>query len=598
MENKLKLSDYLANFLKEQGVTHVFAFSGGASLHLIHSIDNVSGIEFVCPQHEQAGAMAADSYARCTNGIGVAIATSGPGATNLLTGTCCSFYDSVPTMMITGQVSTTRMRGDSGVRQIGFQETSTVEIFKPVTKYASLLLDPLKIRYELEKAYHIATTGRPGPVLLDIPDNLQREIINPFELKGYIPEKNTTLATDFSSEILQIKNLLEKAERPVAIFGWGLHLAQAEKEALEFVTLLGIPVAPTWAAADIMPSDDELNVGTFGTHGTRHGNLSVQNSDFIISLGSRLDTKSTGTPISTFARNAYKVVVDLDSSEINKFGRFGLNIEMPIQADVKDFLNQALSKIDNINIQRFENWLTQIKTWKRNYPICPKDYWKEEKVNPYCLIEELSAVSDKNDLFFIDTGCSIAWMMQGFAVKQGQRLYHDFNNTAMGWAIAASIGASFAHPNRSIICITGDGSLQINIQELATIIKHNLPIKILLLNNRGHSMIQQTQDQWLGSKYLASSEEGGLACPNFMQIAEAYGFKAFSIDTNDEIKSILPEFLRIKGPLFCDVEISSEHRVSPQVKFGRPNEDPEPLLERQEFFRNMIVPPLSVSESS
>ena len=598
MKNKLKLSDYLANFLKERGVKHVFAFSGGASLHLIHSIDNVSGIEFVCPQHEQAGAMAADSYARCTNGIGVAIATSGPGATNLLTGTCCSFYDSVPTMMITGQVSTTRMRGDSGVRQIGFQETSTVEIFKPVTKYASLLTDPLKIRYELEKAYHIATTGRPGPVLLDIPDNLQRELINPCELKGYIPEKNATVATDFSSEILQIKNLLEKAERPVAIFGWGLHLAQAEKEALEFVRLLGIPVAPTWAAADIMPSDDELNVGTFGTHGTRYGNFSVQNSDFIISLGSRLDTKSTGTPISTFARDAYKVVVDLDSSEINKFGHFGLNIEMPILADVKDFLNQALSKIDNSNSQRFENWLTQIKTWKRNYPICPKDYWKEEKVNPYCLIEELSAESNEDDLFFIDTGCSIAWMMQGFAVKQGQRLYHDFNNTAMGWALAASIGASFAHPNRSIICVTGDGSLQINIQELATIIKHNLPIKILLLNNRGHSMIQQTQDQWLDSKYLASSEEGGLPSPNFMQIAEAYGFKTSSIDTNAEIKSILPEFLRIKDPLFCSVEISSEHRVSPQVKFGRPNEDPEPLLERQEFLRNMLVPPLPISEPS
>lgn len=589
MEKIIKLSDYIANFLKELEVRHVFVFSGGASLHLIHSIDNVPEIEFICPQHEQAGAMAADGYARCTSGIGVAIATSGPGATNLLTGTCCSFYDSVPTMMITGQVSTTRMRGDSGVRQIGFQETSTVEIFKPVTKYASLLTDPSKIRYELEKAYHIATNGRPGPVLLDIPDNLQRELINPDELKGYIPEEKTILATDFSAEILQIADLIDKAERPVAIFGWGVHLAKAEKEALDFVSLMGIPVAPTWAAADIIPSEHELNIGTFGTHGTRYGNFAVQNSDLILSLGSRLDTKSTGSPISTFARGAYKVVIDLDLSEIKKFERFGLNIDMPIHADVKEFLNQALSKLKFKSKLRFGNWIAKIKTWKETYPICPKKYWKEEKVNPYCLIEELSAKSNEDDLFFIDTGCSIAWMMQGFAVKKGQRLYHDFNNTAMGWALAASIGASFAHPKRNIICVTGDGSLQINIQELATIIRHNLPIKILLLNNHGHSMIQQTQDQWLGSKYLASSVNGGLASPDFCKIATAYGLKASTIQKNSEIREVLNILLRENTPSLCDIDIDSNHRVVPQVKFGFPNEDPHPLLPRKEFAKNMII---------
>lgn len=593
MQRKVKLSDYVATFFEKIGVRHVFAVSGGASLHLIHSIAKTRGIDFVCPQHEQAGAMAADGYARMTNQVGVAIATSGPGATNLLTGACCSFYDSIPLVLITGQVSTHRMRGKLEVRQIGFQETSTIEMFSSITKYATTIVDPSMVRFELEKATSIATTGRMGPTLLDIPDNIQRELIVPEELVGYTNnEQNEFNKQDHSSDIEQMFLMLKEAQRPVAVFGWGLHLAGAEEKALEFVRKLSIPVAPTWAAADIMPSKDPLFAGTFGTHGTRYGNFTVQNSDLIISFGSRLDTKSTGSPITTFAREAKKIYIDIDKAEIEKFKSFDLDLDLGIHADVNDFLSQVLRKSFCTPKNKYANWISSISGWKKRYPICPQSYYEEDGVNPYCFFSELAKFSKDSDIYFVDTGCTVAWMMQTFSFKRDQRIFHDFNNTAMGWALPASIGACFANPNVSITSISGDGSLQMNIQELATVVRHNLPLKIIVLNNNSYSMIQQTQDQWLESDYLASSIEGGLAFPNFVKVAKAYGLQTLQIEKNLEIVDVLKTFYASKGPIFCNVVINADHRVIPQVKFGRPNEDSEPLLSRAEFRENMIVKPI------
>ena len=572
-----------------------FAIAGGASLHLIHSLAGTGSIRVICPQHEQAGAMAADGYARATGRIGVAVATSGPGATNLLTGVCGAYYDSVPLLLLTGQVATFRSCRGTGVRQIGFQETPTTEIFKSVTKYCVLLTDPSRVRFELEKALYIAHSGRPGPVLLDIPDDVQRMDVDADDLEPYVTpesesENNLTEAVD---ECLE---MIGGSSRPICIAGWGVHSAKAEKAAIKWIERLGIPLAPTWAAADLLPSGHPLHAGTFGTHGTRHGNFAVQNADLVISIGSRLDTKATGSPPSSFARGARKIVVDIDPCELAKFAPSGVHIDLPILADVWDFLDRANARTrEPRRGDKFAAWVDRIRLWKSRYPQCLTSYYDEHETNPYVFVSELSKQTPANAAVFTDTGCAVAWMLQGFEVKEGQRVFHDFNNTAMGWALPASIGASLADASVPVVCIVGDGSLQMTIHELATVMRHRLPIKIFLLNNRGYSMIRQTQDQWMSSEYIASSFEGGLALPDLGAIADAYGFECREISSNADVSAGIAEVLAQEGPVFCTVEISASHRVAPQVRFGRPNEDAEPSLDRREFLDNMLVEPLPVS---
>lgn len=589
-----KLSDYVAGFLAGQGIRHVFAISGGASLHLIHSVAKTPGMTFICAQHEQAGAMAADAYSRVTDNLGAAISTSGPGATNMLTGVCSAYYDSVPTLFITGQVSTSRMKGDSGVRQFGFQETDTVAIYKPVTKYAVLISDPRQIRYELEKAVHIAKSGRPGPVVLDIPDDVQREQVDPEKLESFTPAPEKSKMGPLEEVADRCASFFEKAKRPVVILGWGIRLAKAGVEAKKFIERLGFPVLPTWAMLDLLPGAHPLLVGAFGTHGTRYGNFAVQNADLVLSIGARLDTREAGSPLTSFAREAVKIVVDIDPSELEKFKRFDLECDLLIQGDARIFLNTLGRKVKKTRTD-LSPWLGQIAAWKKKYPICPPEYYKQEDVNPYVFVKTLAQELSAGDVIIVDTGCAVAWMMQAFEFKSDQRLYHDFNNTAMGYALPASIGASLALNGKPVVCVTGDGSLQMNIQELATVIRHRLPIKIFLINNHGYSMIQQTQDQWLDSEYLASSVEGGLAFPDFVRVAHAYGFKTVHIASNKELSSGICETLQTEGPVFCNVEIRPEHRVVPQVKYGRPIEDGDPLLDRKEFFENMIIRPSEAS---
>lgn len=592
----MKLSDAIAVFLAEQGIKHVFAISGGASLHLIHSIAETPGTGFICPQHEQAGAMAADGYARVTGGLGCAVATSGPGATNLITGICSSYYDSVPVLYLTGQVATFRSKGDTGVRQIGFQETDTVEMCRTITKYAVLVKDPYRIRYELQKAVAIARSGRPGPVLVDVPDDLQRMDIDPTKLIEYRPEETPAAAVIPDSTLTACLAALRTAERPVIIYGWGIHLAGAEREAVELARLLNVPVAMTWAALDLLPASDPLAIGGFGTHGVRHANFAVQNADLIISIGSRLDTKATGTPPATFARGARIVMCDIDPTELAKFDRLGVSLHQAVAADAKTFLRGLRRLAQGETWPKHDAWLLRIDDWKRRYPVCPPAYAEEEKVNPYWLVQQLSETLREGEIIFSDTGCALAWMMQGFPFKAGQRFYHAFNNTPMGYALPGAIGAAFARPGARVICIGGDGSMQMNIQELITVIRHRLPIKILLINNHGHSMVQQTQEMWLGGNYYATSIEGGLGFPDFVAVARAYGFPAESVELNAEVPAALARALAVDGPYFLNIEVDARHRVVPQVKFGRPNEDADPLLDRKEFFANMIVAPLAVSK--
>lgn len=593
----MKLSNVVAEFLAEQGIKHAFVVSGGASLHLIHSIAETPGTSYICPQHEQAGAMAADGYARVSGGLGCAVATSGPGATNLITGICSSYYDSVPVLFLTGQVATFRAKGDSGVRQIGFQETDTVDICKSITKYAVTIRDPYRVRYELQKAVAIAKSGRPGPVLIDIPDDLQRMEIDPAKLIEYtdpqLPQEGIPEET-----LLAVVEALQQSSRPVIIYGWGIHLARAEDEAREFARTLGIPVAMTWAAVDLFPHDDPLAIGGFGTHGVRYANFAVQNADLIIAIGSRLDTKATGSPPSTFAREAKIIMLDIDRAEIEKFKRMERQIDLGIDLDARAFLQAMTRYVSNQELPNFTEWVQRIQSWKAKYPACLPEYSKEVGVNPYWFVKQLSASLPEEQVIFSDTGFAVAWMMQGFEFKRGQRFFHAFNNTPMGYGLPGAIGACFARPGKSVILVTGDGSLQMSIQELATVIRHRLPIKILLFNNRGHGMVRQTQDMWLKGNHYATSVEGGLAVPDFIAVAKAYGFPTEMLTLNKEISPKLTQVLNADGPVFVNIEMDPKHQLMPQVKFGRPNEDAEPLLDRAEFLSNMIVKPLPVSLKS
>jgi len=592
----MKLSHVVAQFLAAQGIQHVFAISGGASLHLIHSIAETEGTSYVCPQHEQAGAYAADAYARVTGGLGCAVATSGPGATNLITGICSSYYDSVPVLYLTGQVATFRAKGDTGVRQIGFQETEIVDICRTITKYAVLVKDPYRVRYELQKAVAIAKAGRPGPVLVDIPDDLQRMDIDPDKLIDYVPEPEAAASPAIGMETLDACiEAVKKAQRPVLIYGWGIHLAGAEVAARALARLLGIPVAMTWAARDLMPEDDPLAIGGFGTHGTRFANFAVQNADLIIAIGSRLDTKATGSPPSSFAREAKLVMLDIDAAEIRKFDQLKLNIDIAISADAGVFLRALRERAQGQPFPDFSGWVARIGEWKARYPECLPEHATETGVNPYWLIKQLAARLDDDQIIFSDTGCVLAWMMQGFEFKPGQRFFHAFNNTPMGYGLPGAIGASFARPGQRIVCMSGDGSLQMSIQELATVARHGLPVKILLFNNRGHAMVRQTQEMWLDGNYYATSPEGGLPNPDFVAIARAYGLRAETLTLNADINAKLDDMLRGNEPCLLNIDIDPDHRVVPLVKYGRPNEDADPPLDRQEFLANMIVKPMSVS---
>ena len=593
---QIKLSDYVAQYLVDIGVDTVFAVSGGASLHLIHSIGDNPLIQFVTPHHEQAAAMAADGYARTKNNIGVAIATSGPGATNLITGMCCSFYDSTPVLFITGQVSTFRMVGNTGVRQIGFQETPIVDICKSITKSAVTISDPNLILYELEKAVYIARSARPGPVLIDIPDNLQRAMIDGSKLVRYIPETSNDLGrVNWIEEgiVDKVLDLINHSERPILIAGWGLHLSDMEKSFIQFAEALNIPVVLTWGAADILPYDHPLYIGTFGTHGTRHANFAVQNADLIISLGSKLDTKSTGSPVDSFARSAKKVVVDIDVAELNKFENFGLSIELLINDSLQNFFHN-FSKLNLIKAhKKYQGWFEKINFWRTVSSEAKASEHKSANVtDPYQFMETLSLSIDPGARVFVDTGCSIAWTMQAGKFNSGTRVFHDFNNTAMGWALPASIGSYFANQTGSIYCVVGDGSFMMTMHELATLKHHKIPVKIFLMNNSGYAMIQQTQDQWLGSNYYASSYEGGLSFPDYQCLAKAFGLKYCAIDGMSNLAEELNNINSMTDAVLCNVLIPKNARVSPQVKFGCPNEDMEPLLPRELFNQCMVIPPL------
>ncbi len=592
--NQMKLSDYVALFLAKQGISHAFIISGGASIHLLHSLHDHSDIEAICPHHEQAAAMSADGYARVTGRPGCAIGTSGPGATNMITGIAGAWFDSVPVIYISGQVATYRMKGNTGVRQMGFQETDILPMVAPITKYAVQITDPDQIAFELEKATYISTVGRPGPVLIDIPDDLQRQIIDPEKLPHFVPPV-TAMPAPSQQDIDKLFKMLQTAKRPVMIAGWGVRLSGAESVFRAAAERMGLPVLTSWAAKDIFQADHPLLVGTFGTHGTRAGNFAIQNADLVIAVGARLSTHETGTPMDSWAREARIAVVDIDATELAKFPAFGKHLDIAVHADAREFLVQFEDRAKNETPPDITSWMDTIASWLARYPV-KRLGSPSLTVDPYALMTRLAAHMPDDEQVFVDTGCSVAWMMQAFPVRGRQRLYHDFNNTAMGWALPAAIGGSLALGSRPVTCVSGDGSLMMNIQELATIQRHRLPVRLFVVNNEGYSMVQQTQEQWLGGEYVGTSPEGGLAFPNFVTLAKAFDIPTLTAETEAEIDTVMKQAYATEGPVLVDIRIPRTERVTPQSRFGYPIEDSEPLLPRDEFLANMIVKPMPKSQ--
>lgn len=587
----MTVSDYILDYLASLKVKHVFLITGGAIAFVVDAFHKRKDISYICMAHEQACAMAADAYARMGPGIGATMVTSGPGATNLITGICCSWFDSIPTIHITGQVNTFEQKGKLPVRQIGFQETDIVSVVKPITKLAEQLQRPEDIRYLLEKAVYYATTGRPGPVLLDIPQNFQRAEIDPTKLKSFIiPKKSDIKDSDdrLRKKVEQSIKLLKAAKRPILIVGFGVRIAHAEREIKQLVELYKIPVVTTWSAFDLFTKSEPLLVGEIGVYGNRGANFAVQNADVVLSIGARLDTRTTGGKPDTFARKAKKIVVDIDKAELQK--RRGLTPDISVQTDAKEFITAMISQSQkNQRFDMQQEWRDRCQVWKIKYPAVKKEYFDEKnQVNAYTFIKTLSDELSADDIIIPDDGGHLTWTMQAFELKKGQRLFSAYGNSPMGYAFPAAIGASIAQGKKRVICIDGDGSIQMNIQEMQTIFHHKLPIKIFIVNNKGYGIIKQFQELYLDARFEASGK--GYSAPDFIKIAKAYGIHAVQINNHKELRKKIREVLAYAGPVVCDVQVKENQKIIPKLEFGKPIEDLSPTLPREEFYDNMIVP--------
>jgi len=577
----MKLTDYISSFIAKIA-DNVFVGQGGNIIHVLDSLGKRKDIKIIPSQNEQAAAIAADAYSRFNDKkIGITATTSGPGMLNLMQGIACSFFDSIPTIHFVGAVVTKQLRKNKDIRQIGFQEMEVVDIVKPITKYAVLLKDKNMIKYELEKMLYYAKEGRQGPVLMDLPDDLQRADINPKNLKSFVPPKKSKKKVSFENKFL---NLIKKSKRPLIVVGHGVNLSNTKKELYKFISKTGIPFSPSWATVDLFSSEDKMNAGTFGVAATRYGNFAIQNSDLIISLGCRLNTQITGSNLKSFAPRAKKIVVDIDNNEFKKMN--GLKYDLKINLDLKEFFKKINPKINSS--KNYNVWINKFKLWKEKYPVVQEKYYRQSrKCNPYVFFRSLSELTGKNDVLIPDASANLIWAMQSFKIK-GQKVFTALNHSPMGYSMPATIGAYLANKSKNVICTIGDGSMQMNIQELATISHFNFPIKIFVINNNGYGLIKQTQDTWLDSRRVGVDSGSGLAMPNLVKIANAYGIKTVEINNHNEMGSKLNDVLKSKVPVLCDVKVDERQKVIPKLEFGRAIHDLSPRLSEEEMNSNMI----------
>ncbi len=598
----MKLTDYIINFLTEKGIDHVFVLTGGYIAHLIDSLHDRKNIKFTSTQQEQPAAMAADAYSRVTGKVGTIFVTSGPGATNSLTGIACSYYDSIPMLVFTGNVNSEEFPPGSKVRQTGCQQLDIVSMAKPITKWAVQVLDPNKIDEVLKKAYHIATTGRPGPVLIDLPINIQTEQIDPERIK--VDEEKVkeeldkgNVEREFNLQIVekqaeQLLELIKNSKRPVIVAGGGIKISGTEKHFRELVEKLKIPVVCSWSGAGLLPEDHNAYYGLIGVFGERYANLVMQNADLIIALGSRLDSRQVGAK-ELFGREAKKVRVDIDRYELGD----GVKADMPIHCSLQEFFPLFLKKAENSGTNGFSGWHEKATEWKKKYARKFREQAENELPDPYVFLKHLSEMTGDDDIIVTDAGGDLMWTMQAYRLKGKQMLFSAYGNSPMGYSFPASIGARIACKNKNadVICIIGDGGMQMNIQELQTVVNYKIPVKVIIMNNNSYGSIRQFADTHLKSRKTAIDNSSGYSCPDFVKVSEAYGIKAIRIDKAGEMKEKLKEFLSYTGAAVLDLKISEEETVYPRVQWGRPLEDQWPYLPRDEFLANMIVKPAQKS---
>jgi acetolactate synthase-1/2/3 large subunit len=596
-----RVADVACDILTANGIKHVFLVTGGGAMHLNDAIGRNKNLEYVACHHEQACAMAAESYFRMSGNLAAVNVTTGPGGTNAITGVYGAWTDSIGMVVISGQVKwETLVRSTRlPLRQLGDQEIDIVKMVESITKYSVMITDAKTIKYHLEKAIYLAKTGRPGPVWIDIPINIQSAMVNPDELIGFKPteENIEPLVKDYLPICQAIKEKIKTAKRPVVLVGGGIRIGKAHSELIEFINSYKIPLVTAWNAHDAVEDENPYYVGRPGSVGDRAGNFAVQNSDLLIILGCRLNIRQISYNWKSFARAAYKIMVDIDQAELQKPT---LDIDLPIHAHVKLILTGLLQIGTPPENSEHKTWVNWCKERQKKYPVVLKEYWAEkESVNPYCFIDKLFSQLNKNERIVTGDGTACVVTFQAAQLKQGQRLYTNSGCASMGYDLPGAIGAYFSEKPNRVICLAGDGSIQMNLQELQTIVTYKIPAKIFVLNNQGYHSIRQTQQNFFKDNVIGCGVESGLAFPDMAKLAHAYGIGFQKITNHSELEQGIAKTLNQVGPQICEVILDLKQQFSPKLSSKKlpdgkmvttPLEDMAPFLSREELKENMLIP--------
>ncbi len=595
----IKVSDFISSYLKNNGVDHVFMVTGGGAMHLNDSLGR--DLTYICNHHEQACAIAAEGYARTANRLAVVNVTTGPGGLNALNGVMGQWTDSVPVLYLSGQVkfeTTIHACPEvKGLRQLGDQEVDIIKIVSPIVKFAHMITEAKDIKYYLQKAIYEATSGRPGPVWLDVPMNIQGALVNETELREFkAPEISADKKNNLADNIQLIAGKLKTAKRPVILAGHGVRISGALKEFHELLNVCDIPVVTTFNGIDVINEDHKNYIGRFGTLGNRAGNFTVQNADVLITIGTRNNIRQVSYNWEFFAREAYKIVVDIDEAELQKPT---LVPDLPVCADAKQFilgLTHALGKsIQN----QHADWLSWGKERKEKYPsVLPEYHNTTNGVHPYVFMEILGKRLPENSICVTGDGTACVAPFQAMPIKNNTRIFWNSGCASMGFDLPAAIGACVANDFKDIICLAGDGSLQMNIQELQTVIHHQMPVKIIYLNNDGYVSIKQTQDGFFGGHRVGSDPKSGVSFPDIIKLGQAYGFATHQITSHADLEKEIDFVLSHKGPVICEVKLTLDYKFFPKVAskklddgrmISAPLEDLAPFMEREEFRSNLFI---------
>jgi len=605
---KIKVSDYIAEFLVQHNINTVFTVTGGGAMHLNDSFGHHPDLHCIYNHHEQACAMAAESYARIHNNIAAVCVTTGPGGTNAITGVACGWLDSIPMLIISGQVryDTTARSTGLNLRAMGDQEFDITKAVECMTKYCEMIIDPLRIKYCLEKALFIAKTGRPGPCWIDIPLNVQGAFVDTDAMISFDPHECILMLPKPVEDktIRSIISLINNAKRPVINAGSAIRTSGGYTIFRNLVEKLNIPVVTGWNSIDLLPDHHPLYVGRAGIMGDRAGNFAIQNSDLILSLGSRLSIRQVGYNHETWAREAFVIMVDVDPNELKKPT---LHVEMPVCADVKDVMEKIDTILGDTILQSKADWIVRCRLWKEKYPVVlSRHYINTSETNVYAFIKELSKSLPEGYITVVSNGSACVVGSHAYEIKENQRFIINSAIASMGYGIPAAIGACVANDEKELVCIDGDGSIQMNIQELQTIISNKLPIKIFIINNDGYHSIRQTQSKFFGEPFVGiGTDSHDLGFPDMQKIAIAYGYPYVKCTKNSDLKESLKKVFSTKGAIICEVFVSKEQEFEPkssakQLKDGTivspPLEDMSPFLPTGELIENMIIDPIIQEE--